>query len=451
MGCGASSQSGAAVVEGGKGDADGGTAQKSSVPHANGGAMIVEDVGQGDVVDGMKWVATVADGTATIVGGGGKSHLNGTPHKLPAVVEAGGNGDVYSAPPPQKSRRDSVRMSVRREAVSGESSIGQSLGCVDEQPPSKPSTRRASTVSRREAISAEAAVDAPAASSTDASGELSRGVSRRMSAASIKLGSRVVSSRRMSTSRRSAVSQYDRLDEDIVGAANPEAARSLRRRSSAASQRAAGSAVASVAGESMPASGEHSKSVDRRKSSSPTASVRGGSRHVSRRSSAHGGGAAVVAQHFKPTSVLTTIRRACADNLLFAPLSDAQREVVYGAMIDEDCEVGEVVIFQGERGDNFYVVDSGAFEARIDGISHAVAHYESGSSFGELALLYNANRAATITCTRGGRLWSIDRSVFNTILVTSDRHARAHPSRARLFARQARCAPRITLRLGWPP
>jgi cAMP-dependent protein kinase regulator len=42
--------------------------------------------------------------------------------------------------------------------------------------------------------------------------------------------------------------------------------------------------------------------------------------------------------------------------------------------------------------------------------------YEQGDAFGELALLYNAPRAATITADNECVLWSLDRETFNYIV-----------------------------------
>ena len=42
-----------------------------------------------------------------------------------------------------------------------------------------------------------------------------------------------------------------------------------------------------------------------------------------------------------------------------------------------------------------------------------------GESFGELALLYNCPRAATVRCTRGGTLWALDRATFRAVLCGS--------------------------------
>lgn len=45
--------------------------------------------------------------------------------------------------------------------------------------------------------------------------------------------------------------------------------------------------------------------------------------------------------------------------------------------------------------------------------------YAPGESFGELALLYNAPRAATIVAKSDVTLWSLDRNTFNNIIKTA--------------------------------
>lgn len=48
-----------------------------------------------------------------------------------------------------------------------------------------------------------------------------------------------------------------------------------------------------------------------------------------------------------------------------------------------------------------------------------VYKYENGGSFGELALMYNMPRAATIQAASQGSLWAMDRQTFRRILLKS--------------------------------
>lgn len=88
------------------------------------------------------------------------------------------------------------------------------------------------------------------------------------------------------------------------------------------------------------------------------------------------------------------------------------------------------VIVQGDQGDFFYVVEKGSFVIYVnpsgtlqpgpDGLGSKVATIEPGGSFGELALMYNAPRAATVMSAEPGcTLWALDRITFRRILMDS--------------------------------
>lgn len=44
---------------------------------------------------------------------------------------------------------------------------------------------------------------------------------------------------------------------------------------------------------------------------------------------------------------------------------------------------------------------------KCDGVGRCVGNYDNRGSFGELALMYNTPRAATITATSPGALWGL--------------------------------------------
>ena len=83
----------------------------------------------------------------------------------------------------------------------------------------------------------------------------------------------------------------------------------------------------------------------------------------------------------------------------------------------------EYIIKQGEDGDNLYVVDSGQLDCfkrfKPNENDTYLKTYQAGESFGELALLYNAPRAATIIAKTDSVLFALDRECFNNIVKDS--------------------------------
>ena len=76
------------------------------------------------------------------------------------------------------------------------------------------------------------------------------------------------------------------------------------------------------------------------------------------------------------------------------------------------------MIREGDPGQNFYIVDQGAFEASHSRAEGAVLkRYRPGGYFGELALLHNEPRAASVACTSDGVLWALDRASFRHNLI----------------------------------
>lgn len=79
----------------------------------------------------------------------------------------------------------------------------------------------------------------------------------------------------------------------------------------------------------------------------------------------------------------------------------------------------------GESGDNFYVVAEGEFNIFVkkgkDGVEKKVATCGDGTSFGELALMYNAPRAATVTASMKSAVWAVDRWTFRRVLTKVSR------------------------------
>uniref|UniRef100_A0A8B9L5X1 Protein kinase cAMP-dependent type II regulatory subunit beta n=1 Tax=Astyanax mexicanus TaxID=7994 RepID=A0A8B9L5X1_ASTMX len=116
------------------------------------------------------------------------------------------------------------------------------------------------------------------------------------------------------------------------------------------------------------------------------------------------------------------LQEACKDILLFKNLDQEQMSQVLDAMFDKAVTSGEHIIDQDDDGDNFYVIERGTFDILVksDGTSRTVGSYDNRGSFGELALMYNTPRAATIVATSPGALWCLDRLTFRRIIVKNN-------------------------------
>ncbi|XP_053111337.1 cAMP-dependent protein kinase type II-beta regulatory subunit isoform X2 [Hemicordylus capensis] len=126
--------------------------------------------------------------------------------------------------------------------------------------------------------------------------------------------------------------------------------------------------------------------------------------------------------HPKTDDQRNRLQEACKDILLFKNLDPEQMSQVLDAMFEKQVEGGEHVIDQGDDGDNFYVIDRGTYDiyVKCDGVGRCVGTYDNRGSFGELALMYNTPRAATIIATSSGSVWGLDRATFRRIIVKNN-------------------------------
>ena len=94
---------------------------------------------------------------------------------------------------------------------------------------------------------------------------------------------------------------------------------------------------------------------------------------------------------------------------MFAPLPLAAKEHMAAALVPVAVAAGEILITAGDTGDRFYIVDEGEFEISAGGL-HARAH--EGDHFGEIALLRDIARTATVTAVVDSKVWALERDDF---------------------------------------
>lgn len=105
---------------------------------------------------------------------------------------------------------------------------------------------------------------------------------------------------------------------------------------------------------------------------------------------------------------------------MFTALEEKEFNIVVDAIEEVKGVAGEIIIKEGDQGDCMYVLESGSLDCtKIFAGNKDPTHlkvYQPGEGFGELALLYNAPRAATITSKTDYVIWRLDRDTFNHIV-----------------------------------
>ena len=113
-------------------------------------------------------------------------------------------------------------------------------------------------------------------------------------------------------------------------------------------------------------------------------------------------------------TIVAALRNA---GFLFSALAPQELDAMAMAMQEMRLTKGDVIIKQGDTGDNFYVVESGDFDIYVNG--NKVASRGAGTSFGELALLYNSPRNATVQAANNCHVWALDRLTFRHMIAST--------------------------------
>jgi putative peptide zinc metalloprotease protein len=105
---------------------------------------------------------------------------------------------------------------------------------------------------------------------------------------------------------------------------------------------------------------------------------------------------------------------------LFRHTRPSELDPILERLQPEEYQAGEVIIQQGDVGDRFYLVRSGRVRVRRstdDGTEVVLGEMGAGEYFGEMALLSDAPRVATVEAVEATRVWSLDKGAFHELLL----------------------------------
>ncbi len=124
---------------------------------------------------------------------------------------------------------------------------------------------------------------------------------------------------------------------------------------------------------------------------------------------------------------------------LFADLHPQDLLPIADLFTERRYEPGNVIFFENETGDYFYIVYEGQVKAMrqlADGREAILALHDAGEFFGEMALLDGETTPATVVAVRSTRVWSTDKRGFLSML----ENASVQAALVRILCRRCRDA-----------
>ncbi|XP_050394636.1 cGMP-dependent protein kinase 1 isoform X2 [Patella vulgata] len=117
----------------------------------------------------------------------------------------------------------------------------------------------------------------------------------------------------------------------------------------------------------------------------------------------------------KAQSSKELIRQAILDNDFMKNLDMGQIREIVECMYPVEFTKDSIIIKEGDVGSLVYVMEDGKVEVTKDG--QKLCTMSPGKVFGELAILYNCTRTATVKALQACKLWAVDRPCFQSIMM----------------------------------
>lgn len=108
------------------------------------------------------------------------------------------------------------------------------------------------------------------------------------------------------------------------------------------------------------------------------------------------------------------IERSFQKHFIFNTLSNDQKKIVIDSMKLYILNSGQIVFRQNQPGNNFFIVVSGILEVIIN--DERKNTINEGQGFGEMALLHDTPRTATVRTLTPTQMWGVDRATFKRLI-----------------------------------
>ncbi|XP_006820496.1 cGMP-dependent protein kinase 1-like [Saccoglossus kowalevskii] len=122
-----------------------------------------------------------------------------------------------------------------------------------------------------------------------------------------------------------------------------------------------------------------------------------------------------VKKYPKGRSAQACIKTAIEDNDFMKNLERSQIQEIVDCMYPVEHTKESCIIKEGDVGSLVYVIEGGKVEVTKEG--KFLCFMGPGKVFGELAILYNCTRTATVKASTNTKLWAIDRPCFQAIMM----------------------------------